>query len=174
MDLLLRFESLSRLLQQIPGWEPQSIEYSAGLVKVFMLSTDATTDLLMKWADQHHATVDLTPEGFYLNLNLVAQVRKRPQGINRLQSVMATLIDRMAVVMRGNHVSMGPIESKKTYSQTTVTISFSVSPPITLALIAEQLRGLPLILNTVSLRVTSKGLTSYTESGTIVLTAVGN
>lgn len=163
------------LLNQIPGWSPRTMHYEDGKLKVAVVSNHTTTAILYQWAALHHATVDLTAEGFTVTMVIIGENRPAPTTILDVDRVIATIIDRISVVMPGNHVTLVAVAPKKGFSDAEIEINLAYAPPITLGLIASQLKGLPLVLSSAVLNVTpvgQKGAGGVT--GKINLHAIGN
>ncbi|EKD55102.1 MAG: hypothetical protein ACD_60C00026G0009 [uncultured bacterium] len=158
-----------KTLYTIPGWQPVTINYSSGGIAVNMLSQGVKTSVLYQWAAQNNAGVQVLSDGIYLSLTIPLINRPMPTTINPLQQVVAELIDRLSTVAPGNNVTLGQMLERGRFSEAQLTITFATLSGETLNLLADQLRGLPLVLSKVSITVDEGML-----SGTIVLTALGN
>ncbi len=158
-----------QMLYSIPGWYPVSMTYASGQLKALMMSPGVKTNLLFDWASQHHATVDLEKDGFYLVLMTNMFNRMPPAAISPMTQVVAVLLDRVANVISGNTISLDTITNKGRYQEVTLKVTFSDVSPATFALLGNQFAQLPLILSSVKISVESGNV-----SGTINLKALGN
>jgi hypothetical protein len=156
----------------IPGWEPQTIEYTPGFpakLRAMLISDGARTQILEDWGLRNNVKIDILPEGVFATMLLITTKRDSPSTINPIQQVFATILDRMSYILPGNSVGLGPIIDKKIYQEGTVTISFTQLPPLTIGLLGQFMEGLPLIINKVSMKDDNGEL-----SGTISIKVLGN
>lgn len=157
-------------LNSIPGWVPDSITYSGASAQASVKSLGAKTNILFDWATKNGAAVEIKPEGFFINLSTQFQNRPNPlSNISDLNQVISRLIDGVSSVLPGNNFDVGIIRPKGKYSEREVKITFINISPATLDLLGQQLKDLPLVLNSTSIKVVNGYL-----SGTITLTALGN
>lgn len=157
-----------QLFYSMPGWTVKSIEYSKGQYRVAVKSDGTKSSLLFDWAKQNGMTVEVATDGFYITATDTFLSRPVPQTINKLSEVIAHLVDRLATILPGNRLQLTPIQDRRSYQETNVTITFNGLTPDTLALLGLQLKNLPLVLNKVSVTMTDGGL-----SGSIILQALG-
>lgn len=160
--------SYVNLLFTLPGWVPETVEYSNRRLVAYVKSRGARTDALYSWAIKNRATVDVQPTGFYLIWNLSLPNRYTPSTVNRLQDVIADMVDRMSYTIPGNTLQVATYNNKGVYQDTILTITFDNVSPATLDLIRRRLNNLPLVLSKISMRVDTAGL-----SGSIDLQALG-
>jgi hypothetical protein len=158
-----------RLLYTLPGWIPDSLEYAKGKFHTLVKSSGTKTEVLFAWASQNNASVQILPDGIYVNWMAIYPNRSVPQTINKSTEVIGSLIDRISSVQPGNHIGLGAVVDRKLYTETTVTISFNDITPAVFDLLGLQLKSLPLVLNKVSISIANGNLT-----GTMVLQALGN
>jgi len=165
-QLLLRM----KLLLTLPGWVVDSIDYSNGTITASIKTYQKVlVDDLYNWANKNNATVQVQPTGMFIVLHFGLPKRPAPITINSLQEVLAQLTARLSNVLPANSMSFTAFVSHDVYSNTVVTITVDNISPAVLALVGQQLKDLPLVLNKVSLTITNGNL-----SGTIVLTALGS
>jgi hypothetical protein len=157
------------LLYSIPGWIPDHIDYSAGEVNAMVLSLGSRSNVLFHWAKMNHAAVDITPSGFFIKLTIPLLNRLPPTTISQLDNVIAILIDKLSYVIPGNNLKLGSYVNKGKYTEAQMTITFNNISTLTLGLIGEQFKMLPLTLEKISIK-NEKGYIS----GTIVIKALGN
>lgn len=156
-------------LYGIPGWLPLVLNYSGRRLDVLVISSGARTNTLYAWAKRHNAAVSVRPDGFYLTFNTTFLDRQRPNKIYSIGNVIANLTDKLSYVLPGNNLIIGETLNKGKYVRTELTINFSKIVPTTLGLIGQQLRNLPLIINSIKINFSDEGL-----SGSIGLTVLGN
>ncbi len=171
-DPYLEVKYVERKIIQLfgmPGWIPINLQYGNNQTDVSVRSMGARSNTLFAWAKNRGATVSIRPEGFYLTFTGALLNRQKPDRIYNLNSVIATLIDRLSYVLPGNTLIMGKSTGKGKFTRTIITINFNNIVPSTLGSIGEQLRNLPLVLTSVTADIKDGGL-----SGSIVLTALGN
>lgn len=157
------------LLTTMPGWYPNAVEFANGTLRASVKSMGARTNLLFEWADQNHADIEIAQTGFFLKINSGLTNRPRPATINRLNDVIANLIDSLSYVIPGNNLSIGTLTKKGVYSEREITINYSNISPTVLDLISRQLVNLPLVLVKVSSNISTNG----NLSGSITLRALG-
>lgn len=157
------------LLYTVPGWYPSSITYTNGVLSAQMLSPGSKTNILFSWASQNHATVQVLKEGLFVGLNFFVLRRPEPTTISDTDQIIAEMLDRLATVLPGNNEAIGNSSSKGRYRETEITINFDSINLDTLALLGEQLKGLPLVLTKVIATVQNGSFT-----GTITLKVLGN
>jgi hypothetical protein len=161
-------EALNPFLS-LPGWVATDFIYGGGKMTLNVKSLGASTDTLFTWAAANNASVQVGTKGFAMSYNLAALPQRGvPTVIYSLDKVIANLIDRLAIVMPGNVLNVGPYQIKDAFKETTVTINLSEVSPETVILLADQLKELPLVLTNITVKI-NHGLT-----GTIVLQALGN
>lgn len=156
-------------LYTIPGWVPQTITYAKGVMMASVQSTGIKNNVLYAWAIQNGAMIQIQPAGIYVSMNVPTTDRSMANTISPLQQVIAELLDRLEYVIPGNNLTLGATLDKGRFSQTQLTINFSALTPTMFNLLADQLQGLPLVLDKSSFTVANGTL-----SGTIILKALGN
>lgn len=174
-----RISDSIKMLYTMPGWSPGSLEYSKGKYSVSVHSPGATTKELFDWARAHNTTVIIKPDGFYLTWSVVLPARAVPKAfpqtsgetlpvIYKLNEVIGNIVDKLALVLPGNHLSLGTFQDKRYYAETAITISFVDISPELLTMIGMQLQNLPLALSKASITMSNGNI-----SGSIVLQALG-
>lgn len=153
----------------IPGWQPLSIKYAKGTTTAVMQSTGSQTETLLTWAKENNATVMIKSDGIYLSKTGNVPKRPRPKTIYPLKEVLANFIDQLAIVYPGNHLSLSEFSNKTAYTDVTLTIKLEDVSPSVIALIGNQTKDLPFVLQGIILNVTDGSL-----SGSIILEALGS
>jgi hypothetical protein len=161
--------SIMRLVS-MPGWVPIDIVYTPdGKLIANIKSLGTNVELLFNWAARNDVKVAILPAGFSLTMMLPLPPKSGvPDKIYPLDQVVASMIDRMMPIVPGNILKITPYQDKKVYKTTELTINLTEVSPDVVIMIAEQLKGLPLVLKGIALKI-NHGLT-----GTINLQALGN
>lgn len=172
-DPYLEIQNIQRAMVRlygIPGWMPTTLNYSNETLDVAVISSGARTNTLYAWAKNNNATISVRTDGFYVTFNTFNLLnRSKPDKIYSIGIVIANLTDKLSYVLPGNNLVIGNSINKGKYVRTNITINFSKIVPTTLGIIGQQLRYLPLILNSLTISNSDEGL-----SGSIVLTVLGN
>lgn len=160
-----------RIMQVVsmPGWVPQKLDYSNGVLNISVKSLGATVDVLEGWAKNNYFQLIVKPDGFSLTQTTMLSSRPPPNMISALNDIVISMVDRMGLVLPGNNLNVAVYENKITYYQSKLTITFTNISVNTLDLIAKQFENLPLVLTKVTIDFSNGSL-----SGTIDLIALGN
>lgn len=161
--------SVIELLFTMPGWSIKTVDYKNDVLSVAVLSGGAKTETLFKWVDQMGGTVTVQQSGLVVNFNLNVPNRAVPADIYPIKKVIGALIDRIANVYRGNNLQLGDLANKGAYTDVLITMTLTEVTPMTLSLMADQLKDLPLVLSGMS--ISNK---DGVFSGTITIDALGN
>src|SRR5579872_4086510 len=156
-------------LYTIPGWFPEKVDYSSGIMRVNIKSSGTKMNVLFKWIEANNATLLIASDGVYLTLPVRINNRTEVKTITSLQQVIAEVIDRIAVVSPGNNLVLAPMMDRGRFMETQLTINFSDLSLEMLDLLAEQLKELPLVLVKLNMSISNGTL-----SGSLVLKALGN
>ena len=149
-----------------------SIDYTPGTpakVRVHVTSHGARTRILLDWATKYNEKVDILPDGIYITLSTYTSKRNTPNTISAMQDIIANMIDRLSYVLPGNNLAFGTIVDRKVYTEANLKITFTDVSPFVFDLIGKSISNLPLVLDAISLKMGSSGM-----SGTITLKALGN
>ncbi|TAK79400.1 MAG: hypothetical protein EPO11_00100 [Gammaproteobacteria bacterium] len=157
------------LLYTMPGWVPLKINYTTGSLTALVQSAGMKVETLFAWAKNNRATPTIKPDGIYLTLHISALSRPTPENIYSLNEVIGTLVDRLATVYPGNHISLDTFTPQGAITEVKVTIKLDNVSSIVLALIGEQLQDLPLTLQSMDIK-----LTNGIISGSLILNALGS
>ncbi len=155
----------------IPGWTPATLEYSAASdkMKTNVKSSGAKLNILFKWAAINHTTLAIESNGVYLMSSIAVASRPGTTVISPLQEVIGEILDRISTIIPGNNLTLSPILDRGRFFETQLSISFTDLTLDTLNLLADQLKGLPLVLIKLSISINNGTL-----SGILVLKALGN
>ena len=157
------------VLTTLPGWQPKKLTYSKGSLIAIMTSNGGSVVNLMHWAEASGKLVVLEPTGISVQDTLSFPNRPRPSSIYPLKDTIAHLVDRIAAVYPGNHLTLGQFSQKQVYTEVLITVKFDNVSPIIIGLIADQLKGLPLTLQTMTFNSTNGNL-----SGSMIIQVLGN
>lgn len=154
----------------IPGWYPTQVDYAPRTITATVLSAGGSMENLLKWADLHHMKSEVTPTGIILTTNITTPPRPAPTKIFSLKTVIAQFIDRLAMIYPGNHLQINEIINKGSYvdMRFTINIADDLSPGV-VALIADQVKGLPFVLQKATFTTTNGNI-----MGTIIFEALGS
>ncbi len=156
------------LLTTMPGWIPTDVIYAGGNLTINVKSLGTDIGILSNWCIRNHANLVLTPSGFSLSMSLGLPKRGLPTKIYPLNRVIISMIDRVIIFLPQNVVKVDAPKVQKSFKTTKVQINLIELSPSLLLMIAEQLKDLPLVLTSMTLRI-NHGLT-----GEIDLQALGN
>lgn len=139
------------LLYSVPGWSISTIKYSGGSVEALMRSEGRSIESLIQWCSEHDATTNVQPVGFIVSTSIKSGTRPKPREIFPAKDILAILLDRLDHVYPGNNVSLEMGQTKGSFSTYIISINISGRSPSGLALIGDQFKGLPLVLEGISL-----------------------
>lgn len=156
-------------LYTIPGWLPNKVDYASGAMRANVKSSGTKVNVLFKWVGNNNATLLIASDGVYLTLPVKVYNRANVKTISSLQQVIAEVIDRISTVSPGNNLTLATMTDRGRFFETQLTISFTDLSLEMLNLLAEQLKGLPLVLMKLNVAIDNGTL-----SGILVLKALGN
>jgi hypothetical protein len=162
------------ILNTIPGWSPGVMTYTPGLpakLRAKVTSKGIKVDVLYAWAYKNNVTIEMLPDGYYATVISVTRKRPPPNKIYQLRDVITNLVDTLSVIMpESNNLSFTAFVDKRVFSQTVITLTFSELAPATYIMMADYLKGYPLVITQASISESDTGFLS----GQIVFTALGN
>lgn len=158
-----------RVLFSMPGWTISKVSFEKGLFTFTVKSGGGTIQNLTTWAQNNHARVDITQDGIKILMNVVLFNRPIPRQIYPVKQVMGNFIDNLSRVYPGNHMQMGEITNKGSFTRIIFTIMLDHVTPVVVALIGAQLKDSPMVLQKINFAVENGNLT-----GSITLEALGS
>jgi hypothetical protein len=158
-----------RVAYSVPGWAPTRISYTGNSMQVELHSLGASITSLLQWSSTNNLNVALSTNGAVLTLPLAVAPRQVPAAIGSTQQMIATLIDRMMLIIPDKSVQLGTSVMGESFRSTTVSVTLNNVSPQVLSLIGKALVGLPLNVANNALDL-NNGLLS----GTLQLTLLGN
>ncbi len=162
------FEKLNELYT-MPGWIPGKLDYEKGNLETLSISMGGKAEDLFRWAHTHQAVINIKTTGIYVGMQINVPSRPVPKKIYPLKEIVGELVDRIGAVYPGNRMELAELTKTGPYSQVQVTINLTDVSPGVLPLLGEQLKDLPLVLQSVTLTITNGVL-----AGTIIILAIGS
>jgi len=158
------------MLLTIPGWTISKMDYASGSITAQATSAGGKVEDLFAWAKANNVSVDVKSDGVYLGMPVpLPNKRGFPKKIYPLDQVVAQYIDLLAQVYPGNNIKLDNKVSSGQYSQQPITVNLNGVSPDTVMLIGQQLQGLPMVLNGITVAVSNGSL-----SGTMTFNALGS
>jgi hypothetical protein len=168
---VLAFTSQLGMFFQMPGWRIKDIKYIHGTINLNVLSTGGTMSTLYAWSKHNKINMSIRKTGVMLTKNISVAKRDMPKTISPISRIIATIVDRVAEVNPGNNLDIADTVNKKVFGSVLIKIKFASVAPVILNLIGEQLAGLPLTLNDITISSVD-GNNNLT--GFITVEALGN
>lgn len=168
-DEIMAVISLISELGSMPGWSIKDLSYSKGSAKISVISNQGRLQDLMAWSSKHKMSMSIQDNGIYLTATVNVPNRSNPAKIYMINEALSVLIDRIAVIYPGNHMTLTPMTKKGNFTDANIAISFNEASPLLLNMIAGQVKNLPLVLNSVRVEVLD---TTY--NGSINLDVLGS
>ncbi len=152
----------------LPGWDVRNFDYKPGAITVEMVSRGSSAGSMLDWAHNNHFGMSVKSSGFSLDTAVTSPNRPLPSKIYPMTEIIATLVDRIASILPGNHLTMGTFTKKGRYTQVAVTINYNNISSIQLGMLSTALRDMPLTLESVVFTENNGKL-----NGKIVVNALG-
>lgn len=153
----------------MPGWQMKSLSYANGKLTAVVASKGTSLAILEAWASHNNAEVAITPGAVNMTMKVSTSRRMAPRAIYPLQQVIESLTDKLAFVYPGNVLQLGAVANKGSFVEEQITINISDSTPSVISLIGQQLKDMPLVLQSIALTSNNGSF-----SGTIILKALGS
>lgn len=141
------------ILFTMPGWGIDQLTYEGGTLKVTLISQGGTVEGLFAWGKNNNISVNIYREGIYLMVPLDAPSRPKTKSISRVNETIAIVVDRMAAVFPANNLRLGEFTSQGVFTNVEMTMGFDKTSPAILDLMGKQFRGLPLVLQKMTVGV---------------------
>jgi len=156
-------------LYTAPGWAPTKVMYQSGSLAADMQSAGTRIKPLAKWAELNKIKLQVQPSGVHVQLDVRTENRANYIELRPLQDVLAELIDRESYVIHGNRIKLDNVAELYNYSSQSIAISVDGVSIDVFNLIAEQFKGLPLVLSKADLTMNNGRFT-----GIITLAILGS
>ena len=140
----------------IPGWMPQSLALAGSTATISLNKGDGNAGILLAWK-RNHPNVKMSINTGTAVLTYAMQVASRstPEVIYKLPDLLANFYDELNAKFPGSTVAIGAIAKSSNYQQSTINISFTNQSPDSLMVLADVLKGLPAVLSTATMTVSS-------------------
>ncbi len=169
-SLITIFLAELQKLYGMPGWVPKSIFFSKGLLSANVQSQGSLLKNLYQWAKLNNAIIVVRRDGISVTLTMPIQNRPQPKNIYSIKKVLVQLIDKIAIIYPGNHLSPGEtIDHGGSYSEMPIAINLDSASPELIRTIGQQLQGYPMTLQNIQVSVNNGSL-----SGSINLLILGS
>ncbi|MBY0378415.1 MAG: hypothetical protein K2Q33_07630 [Gammaproteobacteria bacterium] len=153
----------------IPGWTPQSLSLTGSAATVTLSKDGGNAGILLAWKRSHpDVQLSINTGQAVLTYTVDAPPRSTPEVIYKLPDLLANFYDELNAKFPGSTVSVGAINAADHYQQSTITLGFNDQSPDSLMVLVDVLKGLPVVLNSVTMTV-SNGLIS----GQLVIQLIG-
>lgn len=159
---------LARLGSTIPGWEVKQLNSDGYHTTLEVRSMGGPYHVIQRWSRRYHASWRMN--GNQVQLGFYKQHRPRQilARLNNLDDVMVDMIDRIQHILPYNAIEVGQFNRQGKTRQVRVNILLQKLSPGILALVGQQLAGMPVKLNAIHLALANGLLT-----GAIQITIVG-
>lgn len=164
-----QFLNKLNLFFTMPGWSLKQIDYAHGILVASVQSEGSNIQTLSNWAAINGATLDMNPKGITLSMAISLHNRPPPTSIYPVKQIIIKFVDNLALVYPGNHLKLSGFGKKVVYTEAPITIAIDKLSPVAIGLIGNVCKGLPIILQSISLKPDQGLLT-----GTISIDALGN
>ncbi len=146
--ILVELAMNAQQMHTIPGWEPKTMSFDGSKYLVNLKSFGGSTDILLAWVKDTHANLQV--EGNSASITIPSKISNRvaPTKIYNERDLVSMLYDRMKQIIPTGGVSLGVATPKKSFVEVPLTISYSDISTDILMLFAQELQGLPIVLQT--------------------------
>lgn len=152
----------------IPGWEPTKIDFNGLVARATLNSNGASSDILVAWVRESHDILEVTGGKARVTMPSNVPARDEPTKIYSIRDMVTRVYDGLNLILPSGSVSIGDTVDEGNYVATDIGISFSGITTSVLILIAEQLEGLPIVLESMNFSIQNGLLT-----GTMQLKVLG-
>lgn len=137
----------------LPGWQLSAITLESHHIQWQLTPAGGDLQWLLDWADQHQVAVDLSHNQVNLTSSLRLALRSHPIAFYPAQRVAALLVRRLTRLLGMNAVQINTQRTHQGACEITVSLTLTATAPMQLALVAQQLQGLPVVLTSAQLHV---------------------
>lgn len=157
------------IYSSIPGWTPTVVSYLNGSSRFEMHSLGGSMTALHDWAAAYGAFLAVSPNGATLSVPIFVKARPVTPVLTSSQRTLAQLIDRMMRVLPDKTVTVASSITHSAYNETPVVLTLTNLSPEVLALVGQEITGLPINLSGCQFTISNGVLT-----GTVQLTLLGS
>lgn len=166
-DELTVLASTINNLFTVPGWRPTKIEFTQHVVTASLTSMGGDTNILLHWAQEHQADLQLHSNTATVVVDLLLNNRPPVQTIYNQQLLVSTVYDRLKLISTAP-IAVGEQTATGNIAKTPLTITLNHVTTDMLVLYARSLGDLPVVVISGNLTVTDGLL-----SGKIDIEAIG-
>lgn len=156
-------------LNQIPGWEIQSVHYNGEVGNAKLNSIGGTATQLLTMSQSMGMVVNFSSNGVFVNFTSALSHRPLPDKIANTEKTVAIIMDRMTHVLPKKSVGVDQTITNRVFKQVEMTISFNNVSPEVLQLIGSSLDDLPVNIDSITVSVKNGLLSGYFK-----ISVVGN
>jgi len=167
--LINQFLDEYQMLFSLPGWNPKDAIFNNGTLTSTVQSQGSKLQNLYAWAQLNNALVIVRKDSVGVTIVRTMENRPKPQNIYHLKAVLVKLIDNLATIYPGNHLTLGDTNDHNVYYDMNVTINLDNVSPDLIRMIGQQLHDDPIKLQNITVSVNNGSL-----SGAINLMILGN
>ncbi len=140
----------------IPGWTPQSLALAGSSATVSLSKDGGNAGILLAWKRNHpNVQMNINTGTAVLTYTIQVTSRPTPEVIYKLPDLLANFYDELNAKFPGSTVTIGAITKNSNYQQSAINISFTNQSPDSLMVLADVLKGLPTVLSTAAMTVSS-------------------
>lgn len=162
-------KNVLELSMSVPGWRVSDIVLNSGFSAIVLEPEGGSVSQLSLWAQKNNMEFKFDQDKPLLKMQMNLPNRAMPHVIQRINDIIATVIDRMMQLAPDNQIKISPTLNKGIYKQATLDITFAKITPALLHLYGRQLHGLAVNLEILKL-TNDQGILD----GTLTLTVYGN
>ncbi|MAZ38673.1 MAG: hypothetical protein CMF49_01000 [Legionellales bacterium] len=149
-----------KTLLTIPGWTPVQMNLKGQSAIFDLQGVGGNTALLMGWVKEKKADLEIKNSKASIIYTLNIPSRTRPTNIYNLRDTVSMLYDALAEIFPESNVSIGKPEKHQVYNSVIIKFSFNDVSMQILALLADELKGFPVVINAFSLNQIDHGMVS--------------
>ncbi len=140
----------------VPGWTPQSLTLAGSTATVTLAKDGGNAGILLAWKRSHpDVQMSINTGQAVLTYTMQVTARSTPEVIYKLPDLLANFYDELNAKFPGSTVTVGAIAKNSNYQQSSINISFTGQSPDSLMVLADVLKGLPAVLSTATMTVSS-------------------
>lgn len=158
------------LFLALPGWKVKQLDYTRGRMQSAVLSEGSNISTLQKWCQMNGLTLDVNSKGVIIAKSVPVTNREPPTSIYPIRQVVINVIDYVQSVYPDTKIKFGRYADMGGYLKTTMSVTINGLSPAALALLTNEFKGLPVVLNAITLKSTSDEL----FTGTVTFDVIGN
>lgn len=167
-ELIKKFDVEVRKFMTIPGWEVTNVSMKDQKIQAALKLSGGSADILLIWLKQTDVELQVSGGKATITKSMHVQNRASPTKIFDSKDMVATIYDRLRIVVDSNNIKIGNTTSNDNYMQTEMSVNITNVTPAIVDFIGKEFARLPIILGDVKFSV-NQGM----MSGSIDFTVVG-